>query len=182
MTSYIHIASRSESWKQKKNLKIDSDSKSYLENHSNFNTLWFLHPVSKFWVSTLFRKLTKFPTTSIFRVPSNIASIKLKFRSRQITSFGSNLNFQQPPTTFRDHNSWIVDSIVVHKYVSESWENSLQLFHWAPSQLLIVRASKFVICDSCTVRTDLTLIAFYLRVVTFTVAYVWIIIENSFLS
>jgi hypothetical protein len=36
-----------------------------------------------------------------------------------------------------------------------------ETFHWAPSLILIVRASKFAICDCCTIRTDLTLIVFY---------------------
>jgi hypothetical protein len=48
------------------NLKIDSNLKSYLENLSNFNTLWSLRPVVKFWVSTLFRELMEFPMTSTF--------------------------------------------------------------------------------------------------------------------
>jgi hypothetical protein len=101
--------------KTKKNLKFDSNSKSYLENPINFNPSWFLRLVSKFYVSTLFRKLMEFPTTPIFRVTTDLASIKLKFQSWQITSFGSNQNFQQPPTAFRDHNSWIVSPIVAPK-------------------------------------------------------------------
>jgi hypothetical protein len=101
--------------KTKINLKINFNLKSYLENSSQFNPSWSLRPVLKFWVSTLFRKLMEFPTTSIFRVPSDLASIKLKFRSQQMTSFGSNQKFQQPPASFRDHNSWNVSLIVVHE-------------------------------------------------------------------
>jgi hypothetical protein len=38
----------------------------------------------------------EFPTTLILRAPSNLAPIKLKFQSRQMTSFSSNQDFQQP--------------------------------------------------------------------------------------
>jgi hypothetical protein len=62
----------------KKNLKIDSDSKLYRENPSNFNTSWFFCPVLKFRVSTLFRKLMKFPMTLIFRVSPDLALIRPK--------------------------------------------------------------------------------------------------------
>jgi hypothetical protein len=91
--------------KTKRNLKINSNSKSYLENPSNLNPLCFLHPVSKFWVFSLPRKHMEFPMTSILRAPSNLAPIKLKFWSRQMAWFCSNQDFQQPPTTFKGHNS-----------------------------------------------------------------------------
>jgi hypothetical protein len=58
-----------------KKLKIDSNSKSYLENPINFNTSWFLCSVSKFWVPTLFRKLMEFPTTSIFRISTDLLQL-----------------------------------------------------------------------------------------------------------
>jgi hypothetical protein len=61
---------------------------------------------------TLSRKLMEFPMTSTFRVSPDLASIKLKFWGQQITSIGSNRNFQQPLTNFRDHNSWINSLIV----------------------------------------------------------------------
>jgi hypothetical protein len=102
--------------KAKRNFKkIDSDSKSYLENPLNFDPSWFLRPVSKFWVSTLSRNLIKFSTIFLFIVSTNLDSIKPKSRNRQITSFSSNQNFQQSPTTFRDHNWWIVNLIVTHE-------------------------------------------------------------------
>jgi hypothetical protein len=101
--------------KTKRNLKIDSNSKSYLENLSNFKPSWSIHLISQFWVFTLFRNLMEVCTASIFRVFLDFASIKLKFRSQQSTSFSSNKKFQQPPTIFRDHNSWIVSPIVAHE-------------------------------------------------------------------
>jgi hypothetical protein len=101
IASYIHVASRSEPWKPKRNLKINFDLKSYLENHINFSASWFLRVVSKFWVSTLFRNLMQFPTTLIFRVFPDLASIRHKFQNREITPFRSNRNFQQHPPDFQ---------------------------------------------------------------------------------
>jgi hypothetical protein len=68
--------------KTKRNLKIDSNSKSYLENLSNFKPSWSIHLISKFWVVTLFRKLMEVSTALIFRVFLDFASIKLKFWSQ----------------------------------------------------------------------------------------------------
>jgi hypothetical protein len=64
--------------KTKRNLKIDSESRSNLENPINFDPLWFLHPILKFGVPTLFRKLVEF---SDFDIKSflDLASILLKF-------------------------------------------------------------------------------------------------------
>jgi hypothetical protein len=73
--------------KTKRNFKIDFDLKSYLENPSIFNTSLFLRPVSKLWVSTLIRKLTKLPTTLLIRVSSDLASIKPKSWSQEVISF-----------------------------------------------------------------------------------------------
>jgi hypothetical protein len=75
MASYIHIASRSEPWKAKKNLKIDYNSKSYLENPTNFTASWFVHPISKLWFSTLFRKPMDFPMNVIVWVSLDLVSI-----------------------------------------------------------------------------------------------------------
>jgi hypothetical protein len=79
--------------KIKRNLKIDSNSKPYLENPINFSASWFPCLISKFWVSPLFRKLMGFPTTSIFRVSSDLALIKPKSQSQEVTSFSSNRKF-----------------------------------------------------------------------------------------
>jgi hypothetical protein len=87
MISYIHIASRSEYWKAKRNLKIDYNSKSYLENPTNFTASWFVHPISKLWVSTLFRKLMDFPTNVIFRVSLDLVLIRPESCRREVTPF-----------------------------------------------------------------------------------------------
>jgi hypothetical protein len=82
-TSYIHIASRSEPWKAKRNFKkIDYNSKSYLENPTNFTVTgsWFVRPISELWVSILFRKLMDFPTTVIFIVSLHLVSIRPESR------------------------------------------------------------------------------------------------------
>jgi hypothetical protein len=57
-----------ENLQSKRNLRIDLNLKSYLENPINFNPSWFLRPVSMFRVPTLFRAFLNFPMTLIFRV------------------------------------------------------------------------------------------------------------------
>jgi hypothetical protein len=71
--------------KTKRNLKIDSNSNSYLDNPINFDPSWFLRLVSKFWVSTIFGNLMEFPMTSIFRVSPDLTSIKPKSHSRSVS-------------------------------------------------------------------------------------------------
>jgi hypothetical protein len=52
--------------------------------------------------------------TLTFSVSPDLAPITLKTRSQKVAAFGSNQDFQQPLTTFRDHNFRIVSLIVMH--------------------------------------------------------------------
>jgi hypothetical protein len=86
MTNMLHdiihsYCIKEQTMKIKRNLKIDSNSKSYLENSINFNASWFLRLLSKFRVSPLFIKLIEVPTTSIFIVSFGLASSKPKSKS-----------------------------------------------------------------------------------------------------
>jgi hypothetical protein len=65
--------------KTKRNLKINSNSKSLLKNAFSFNPSYFIRPISKFWVSTLFREFMKSPMTLIFMVSFGLGSSKIKF-------------------------------------------------------------------------------------------------------
>jgi hypothetical protein len=97
--------------KAKRNLKVDSNWKWYLENPIDFNAPWFLRPILKFWVPTLFRMLMEFSTTLISTVSPYLASITLKFWSQEVTPFSSNQKFQPQMINFRDHNSWVASWI-----------------------------------------------------------------------
>jgi hypothetical protein len=88
MSSYIHLHQEANLENHKKLKKIDYNLKSYLENPTNFTASWFVRPISKSWVSTLFRKPIDFPTDVIFRVSWDLVSIRPESYRREVTPFG----------------------------------------------------------------------------------------------
>jgi hypothetical protein len=48
-------------------------------------------------------------------------------------------------------------------YFLERYRNSIQLLCLAPNQILTKIVSEFLICDYCTIRTDLTILLFILE-------------------
>jgi hypothetical protein len=114
--------------KIKRNLKIDSNSKPYLEKPINYNASWFLRMISKFWVSPLFRKLMEFPMSLIFRVPPIWLQLSPNPKVENLCHSVQIRNSSSTPTC-RDHNFWTIGRMRVYLYFLEGYQNCLPLLY-----------------------------------------------------